>query len=502
MPPAGGKSQANGGKASTGGLASKGGLIKSSIVYKLNLGIFARLFWIFITLDLLLFIGAGTAVLSYGLRTAASAQSAIEQNGLPEDEGWLNISGCYIVLDEKLPGSFRLPSLLFPLDSIKGTGYLNFPSETGESLWARLDSLTYLLSPGGGYYITIGLGAFIKPWKYIFPALWCLQLLMLINGLFSGARMIRNQLRPISELAEAARSLNKLESGIFSPKDMEALAGKINRISEANLDNRIAVDSTQTELRNLAASINSMLDRINESYRAQVRFVSDASHELRTPISVLQGYANLLDRWGKNDPKVLQESIDAIKEEAANMKSLVEQLLFLARGDSNNTTLHIDEFDVSELVGEVFKETQMIDPGHRFEASLQPASISADETLIKQAVRILVDNAIKYTPSGGLIRISVSENDGHAAIMVADEGMGITPEAIPLIFDRFYRAEQSRARATGGAGLGLSIAKWIAERHGGHMEVLSREGIGTRISIIIPSKKATAFPHTLPVNIN
>jgi signal transduction histidine kinase len=266
---------------------------------------------------------------------------------------------------------------------------------------------------------------------------------------------------------------------------MEDLAGKLEGINAAKLDTRIQVDETQEELKNLARAINGMLDRINDSYRAQVRFVSDASHELRTPISVIQGYANLLDRWGKNDEKTLQESITAIKDEAANMKELIEQLLFLARGDNNTIALQPEVFLISDLAREVMNETQMIDSAHVFELRLSQAAVSADRALIKQALRILVDNSIKYSESGGTILLTTAIEGKNAKLSVQDEGIGIRPDVIPYIFDRFYRAEQSRARATGGAGLGLSIAKWIISRHGGHMEVLSRENFGTRITIVL-----------------
>ncbi|HBC92592.1 MAG TPA: sensor histidine kinase, partial [Pelotomaculum sp.] len=250
---------------------------------------------------------------------------------------------------------------------------------------------------------------------------------------------------------------------------------------------RISVGETQSELKSLASAINGMLDRINESYRSQVRFVSDASHELRTPISVIQGYVNLLDRWGKNDEKTLQESIDAIKDETENMKSLVEQLLFLARGDNNTMALQVERFELSALAEEVLRETQMIDGGHEYNSHAAPVFINADRSLVKQATRILIDNAMKYSPPGKRIIVSVSSADGYARLTVQDEGIGIKSEAVPRILDRFYRADESRAKATGGAGLGLSIAKWITERYGGHIEVLSRLDIGTRISIVFPT---------------
>ena len=142
---------------------------------------------------------------------------------------------------------------------------------------------------------------------------------------------------------------------------------------------------------------------------------------------------------------------------------------------------------LSELALEVVHETQMIDSTHSFETRLQEVSISADKALIKQALRILVDNAIKYTESGGHILISTDRDDKQVKLSVQDDGIGISSDVLPFVFDRFYRAEESRARATGGAGLGLSISKWIVQRHAGHMEILSREGLGTRISILLPA---------------
>ena len=148
------------------------------------------------------------------------------------------------------------------------------------------------------------------------------------------------------------------------------------------------------------------------------------------------------------------------------MKDLVEQLLFLARGDNNTMALQIERFELSALAVEVLRETQMIDGGHEFDSHIAPVFINADSGLIKQAMRILIDNAIKYTPPGKRITVSVSGENGSARLNVQDEGIGIPSEAVPRIFDRFFRAYESRARATGGTGLGLSIAKWITERHG------------------------------------
>lgn len=464
-----------------------------SIVYRLNIRLVWRLAGILLSLDLLLCAAAAAAGIIYAEGMSAAAAEVVETSGLPEEAGgpWLSVAGVGIFAVENDPEGFRVPRpfrFLLPQSTAGGVRSLNVPKIENARLLRRLDGLSYRVGfshNGSPYQISVMIGPGIRAFKFILFALLIIQLFMLIKSLFIHARMIRETLRPISELAEAAHSLNRAGEA-FTPEEMESLAGKLDGINAARLDTRISIEGTQNELKNLAKAINGMLDRINESYRAQIRFVSDASHELRTPISVIQGYANLLDRWGKNDEKTLQESIDAIKDEAANMKCLVEQLLFLARGDSNTMRLQKERVSLPELVSEVVSETKMIDGGHEYGSHIVPAVIDADAALVKQVLRILVDNAIKYTAAGGRIDISVSRGGGMAMLTVQDNGVGIPPESVPLIFDRFYRADESRARATGGAGLGLSIAQWIAERHGGHMEVLSRVDIGTRISVAFP----------------
>ena len=216
-------------------------------------------------------------------------------------------------------------------------------------------------------------------------------------------------------------------------------------------------------------------------------FLTNISHELRTPIAVIRGYADLLDRWGKTDEKILEESIQAIKDESESMQHLVEQLLFLARGDSGRTPLNVSDFDLSDMMKEVYEESAMIDDAHsyRFESGGDiPAR--GDISLIKQAARILIENASKYTQEGGEIILRSLVSEGHPAFSVQDSGIGISESDIPHIFERFYRADDSRSKQTGGSGLGLAIAKWIVERHGGRFEIVSRKDIGTRITVILP----------------
>jgi len=338
------------------------------------------------------------------------------------------------------------------------------------------------------YEIEIRIGTFILYFLFALAVLIAFEILTLISRTVDDRKMIRKTLDPIAELARAAQSLNEVSRQLDREKVM-ALPGILDGIDAGRLDTRIQIDELQDELKNVAIAINGMLDRINDSYAAQARFVSDASHELRTPIAVIQGYANLLDRWGTEDEKTLMESVTAIKDEAESMKDLVEQLLFLARGDSNRINIVLEQVDLSELVEEVTNEFRLIDDSHDFNLDCGKVEVAADRGLLKQALRILVDNAIKYTDKDGDIIISAAFDDGSARLAVSDSGIGINPEVLPNVFDRFVRADESRTRATGGAGLGLSIAQWIAARHNGHMEVLSREGIGTRITLVLPLAK-------------
>ncbi|HBV98388.1 MAG: histidine kinase [Peptococcaceae bacterium BICA1-7] len=464
-----------------------------SIAWKLNVKVFFGLLRLFLILNIVLCLVSAAGLIVRAEQTVSAAAEMLNQTGLPtpDSEDWLVLTGYSIALQTGEAKGFQIPKILQPhLSKQIASGVRSIELTDSENLtaWGLLQDVTYNVTVEAGnqsYRISYRPQKTLQIFAGMFAIVFLLELIMLFRSIFTSARMIRKTLRPIQELAEAAQNLST--ESIFEPEQLRVLAGKLDNINATRLDTRISVGETQSELKSLASAINGMLDRINQSYRSQVRFVSDASHELRTPISVIQGYANLLDRWGKKDEKTLQESIDAIKDETANMKGLVEQLLFLARGDNNTMTLLVEHFELSALAEEVLRETQMIDDGHQYVSFVTPVFIKADKSLVKQAARILIDNAMKYTPPGKKITISVSGADGYARLTVQDEGIGIAPEAVPNIFERFFRTDESRAKATGGAGLGLSIAKWITERHGGYIEVLSRLEIGTRISIYFPT---------------
>jgi signal transduction histidine kinase len=266
-------------------------------------------------------------------------------------------------------------------------------------------------------------------------------------------------------------------------KPIDYITRTAENISIKNLKERIEVKGSDDELKRLASTFNKMIDRLQGAFNRQAQFVSDASHELRTPIAVIQGYANLLDRWGKDDKDALEKSIYAIKLEAANMANLIEKLLFLAKGDSGTQSIEKKEFWLNELIDEVVKESRIIEQNHIISSNKNDTvKVFADYRMIKQMLRIFIHNSMKFTPHGGNIDISSEIRDKVVKITVSDTGIGIPKDEIENIFNRFYMVDKSRSKEKGGTGLGLSIAKWIVDMHHGTIDVESEEGNGTKVT--------------------
>ena len=328
----------------------------------------------------------------------------------------------------------------------------------------RVDSLLVNVD---GYVYQVYVAAALTYWlRLCMIMLGGVALVDLFRGLYfliKGRAINAQMLGPIGEISETARALNA-----------------------QNMSQRINVEGTRSELRELALVINEMLDRIEAAYDGQKQFVSDASHELRTPIAVIQGYATMLQRWGKDDAAVRDEAITAISSEAANMKDLVEKLLFLARHDRQTLKLNPELIDMRELTESIARETRMIAPDHEIICGeMQDVRVLGDGTALKQALRIFMDNACKYTPAGGKVTISCVQGGMGALISVEDTGCGIPAGELKRVFDRFYRVDGSRG-AVPGHGLGLSIARIIAVRHGGRIHVRSKEGVGSVFTLELP----------------
>ncbi|GAA0764751.1 HAMP domain-containing sensor histidine kinase [Clostridium subterminale] len=348
-----------------------------------------------------------------------------------------------------------------------------------------IETSSYTVVWNNGKTMVKEASTFLYNLRKIITILGIVEGIFLVEEIIFGTTKIRRVLKPLNEIAETASRLSNM---YFDEEKFQSLEDAISKISPVTSDERIHIGDS--ELQGLEDAINKLLDRMRDSYRQQARFVSDASHELRTPISVIQGYANMLDRWGKNDESVLEESIVAIKAESENMKNLVEQLLFLARGINGKTQLTMTKFLLNDMMNEVLEESKMIDKNHIY-SYINSESISAygDIGLLKQTARILIENAAKYTDKGEFIILRVGRNDkGEAYFSIQDNGIGINERDVPHLFERFFRADTARVRKDGGTGLGLSIAKWIIDNHKGYFSVLSREGIGTRIMVFLPQK--------------
>ena len=314
-------------------------------------------------------------------------------------------------------------------------------------------------------------------------ALLILQFLGVFFSYYREDRTIRKILAPINEIALKADELSRLS---FTEDKYQVIEDAIEHIHPEDAEGERPLSFGDSDLSGVEAAMNNLLLRMRATMRQQSRFVNDASHELRTPIAVIQGYANMLERWGKTDEKILDEGISAIRNEADHMNYLVEQLLFLARGDSGRTALNKQPVKTEDFMREIYEESLMIDEKHRYRLndSGDSTEVAVDPGLMKQAVRILVDNAAKYTPEGEEIILSYGINEkGRPYLQVQDLGSGINESELPHIFERFFRADE--ARSSEGTGLGLSIAKWIVDKHGGHFEVLSRKDLGTRIRIVL-----------------
>lgn len=279
-----------------------------------------------------------------------------------------------------------------------------------------------------------------------------------------GALLAQNALAPIDRITQAAHGITH--------------AGDLTR--------RLEQGKTLDEVGRLSATFNEMLGRIEELFRSQQRFVSDVSHELRSPLTAIRGNLDLLRRGASDDPEARHQALAAIDAEAERMQRLVTDLLLLARADEG-IKIQKELVELDTLILDVYRQARLIAGGVNVcLGSEDQAQVLGDRDRLKQLLLNLVDNAIKYTPNGGEVRLSLERDTQWVRVSVSDTGMGIPSEDLPKIFDRFYRVDKARSREKGGSGLGLAIAKWITDAHGGRIEVQSEVGKGTTFILWLP----------------
>lgn len=258
-------------------------------------------------------------------------------------------------------------------------------------------------------------------------------------------------------------------------------------------ERRVAVPKSHDEFRELILLFNGMLDQMQSYMDQQKQFVEDVSHELRTPVAIIEGHLKMLDRWGKDDPEVLEESITASLQEISRMKSLVQEMLDLTRVEQAEIIHHNETSPARDIVTQVVNNFQMIYPDFKF--LLDDDLRSEKEVAIfrdhfEQLLIIIIDNAVKYSTNKKVVHISLSSNPHEIEIAIQDFGEGISQKDLKKVFNRFYRVDKARSRHKGGNGLGLSIAQKLVETYHGHLSVESVLGQGTIFHIEIPLVEA------------
>jgi two-component system, OmpR family, sensor kinase len=277
-------------------------------------------------------------------------------------------------------------------------------------------------------------------------------------------------------------------------RPVEAVTDTAQEMGEGDLGKRLPVANPKDEIGRLATTINGLLARLDAAFRRreealsrQRRFAADASHELRTPLTSISGHARMLDEWALDgDKETAHRSVGTIRREAGKMRGLIESLLTLTRGDEG-APMEVGRYDLSAVAKEATETAANGRVSVEFVPTEHEITATFDRERVMQVASILLDNAVKYTPEGGRVMVRVGEEDGGVALAVADTGVGIAEDQLPLVFERFYRADAARAEE--GVGLGLSIARQIAEAHGGTIEARSKLGVGSTFVLLLPSQK-------------
>ena len=305
---------------------------------------------------------------------------------------------------------------------------------------------------------------------FLFAAIPGVLILSTLGGRFMATRA----LKPVSEITRTAQDIAQ----------------------GANLSRRIPMPEVQDEIGNLAHTFNEMMDRLEKSFSQMRQFSSDASHELRTPLTVLKGQSELVLSKTRSKAEY-QEVLSSNLEEINYMSRILEDLLTLSKGDEGEISLEREPVELKIIIEEVSRQGEILADEKNIQiilAYLEPVTILGDAHRLKQMVWILLHNAIKFTPPGGEIKITLQDADDKVFFTIQDSGIGIPEIDLPRIFDRFYRVDKARSRMDGGSGLGLAICKYIVDRHHGSIDVESKVGEGTKFRLRFPKYQAASQP--------
>jgi len=263
---------------------------------------------------------------------------------------------------------------------------------------------------------------------------------------------------------------------------------RARKITAENLDQSIPPRDVDDEIGRLINTMNDMIRRLHNSFAVMRQFSSDASHELRTPLTIMRGEIELALRSDKS-PEEYRRVLASTLEEIVRLKSIIDNLLLLGKADQGVVELQLEEVHLDELIRDLHGDSEVLAEPKNITVELkkaEPLTVVGDRGRLRQLFLNIVDNAIKYTPDGGHVAISVEQQNGTAVVAVEDTGIGIPPQDLDRIFERFYRVDKARSRELGGTGLGLSIAKWIAEVHRGSISVQSELNKGSTFTVRLP----------------
>jgi len=301
--------------------------------------------------------------------------------------------------------------------------------------------------------------------------LWAIPIGLLLASL-GGYFLARKSLAPIAAMAFEARGMGA-----------------------ANLNRRLSIANERDELGKLARTFNELLDRLEASFHQQRRFMADASHELRTPVAILRGEAEVTLSQPERSPAEYRQTLSVLREESQRLAHIIEDLFTLARADAGQYPLTLGDAYLDEVASETLLRARSLALAKNITLVPQIEEnlpIHADEVLLGRMLLNLLDNAIKYSPPGSTVTLACRRNAGHYSLSVSDNGPGIPSELQPRIFERFFRADKARSRSegeTGGAGLGLSIARWIVEAHHGQLQLTRSDATGSTFTATLPAPR-------------